>query len=170
VKPKPWSRRLADRPVWGRAEYPIGTIAFYGPTNRHASKAAVGIVRGPRVWMSWSGGFSASWTFESIPRLARKSKRSFVAMASGGWWSRRGSSVVRMRKALIIRRVRNAPSVRSGTGRIVLKSRFRSRSNEYWSWAAMCRAEQVCVEVQDRRGSSSGVRFRPVLMRESSHG
>jgi hypothetical protein len=47
VKPKSWSRELADRPVRGRADYPIGTIAFYGPTNRHASKVAVGIVRGP---------------------------------------------------------------------------------------------------------------------------
>lgn len=46
MKPKPWSRRLADRPVRGRTEYPIGTVAFYGPTNRQASKVAVGIVRG----------------------------------------------------------------------------------------------------------------------------
>jgi hypothetical protein len=47
MKRKPWSRRLAERHVGGGEEYPIGTIAFYGPTNRHASKVAVGIVRSP---------------------------------------------------------------------------------------------------------------------------
>jgi hypothetical protein len=38
-----WSKRLRNRSGHGSG-YPVGTIAFYGPTNRHASKVAVGIV------------------------------------------------------------------------------------------------------------------------------
>ena len=40
---KSWSKRFRDRSGRGSG-YPIGTIAFYGPTNRHASKVAVGII------------------------------------------------------------------------------------------------------------------------------
>lgn len=46
MKRKPWSERLAQKGE-AREEYPIGTVAFYGPTNRHASKVAVGVFYGP---------------------------------------------------------------------------------------------------------------------------
>jgi hypothetical protein len=45
----------------GRVRYPLGTIAFYGPDNQRASKAAVSIFAGPdqegtlRRWFSESG-------------------------------------------------------------------------------------------------------------------
>ena len=40
--------RLEHRAERGFQGYPIGTVAFYGPDNRRASKVAVGIVHGHR--------------------------------------------------------------------------------------------------------------------------
>ena len=42
-------RRLSDRPLKKKARrgfrgYPLGTVAFYGPDDQRASKAAVGII------------------------------------------------------------------------------------------------------------------------------
>ncbi len=45
MKKKPWSKELGEKSGQAPAVWPIGTVAFYGPTNRHASKVAVGIVR-----------------------------------------------------------------------------------------------------------------------------
>lgn len=37
----PWSKQLRKKPQRG---YPVGTVAFYGPDDRRATKVAVGIV------------------------------------------------------------------------------------------------------------------------------
>ncbi len=44
--PQFWSSRFGEKSRGGDVKYPVGTIAFYGPDNRHASKVAVGIVYG----------------------------------------------------------------------------------------------------------------------------
>ena len=44
MRQKPWSARIRQKSKSGGAGGTIGTIAFYGPDNRHASKVAVGIV------------------------------------------------------------------------------------------------------------------------------
>jgi hypothetical protein len=44
MKKKPWSTRLRQKSKLRGSGGTIGTIAFYGPDNRHASKVSVGIV------------------------------------------------------------------------------------------------------------------------------
>ncbi|HEU4561933.1 MAG TPA: hypothetical protein VFS20_29170 [Longimicrobium sp.] len=39
--PNPWSKQLRKKPQRG---YPVGTVAFYGPDDRTATKVAVGII------------------------------------------------------------------------------------------------------------------------------
>ncbi len=53
---------LTKRATRGFRGYPVATIAFYGPDDRHASKVAVGIVRGEKAdatdlerWISKAG-------------------------------------------------------------------------------------------------------------------
>jgi hypothetical protein len=43
---KSWSARLREKSERKAAGGSVGTIAFYGPDNRHASKVAVGIAPG----------------------------------------------------------------------------------------------------------------------------
>src|SRR5262245_7494089 len=56
--PGKWLRKKAKVGVRG---YPIGTVAFYGPDNTRASKAAVGILTAPdnegdmRRWVCETG-------------------------------------------------------------------------------------------------------------------
>jgi hypothetical protein len=57
-QPRKW---LAKKAKAGNRGYPIGTVAFYGPDNLRASKAAVGIIARAdaepvlRTWFSESG-------------------------------------------------------------------------------------------------------------------
>ena len=44
MREKSWSVRLRQKSKLGGSGDTIGTIAFYGPDNRHASKVAVGIL------------------------------------------------------------------------------------------------------------------------------
>jgi hypothetical protein len=44
MRPKPWSDRIRKKSKVRGSGGAIGTIAFYGPDNRHASKVAVGIL------------------------------------------------------------------------------------------------------------------------------
>ena len=44
MRQKSWSARLREKSDLRRSGDTIGTIAFYGPDNRHASKVAVGIL------------------------------------------------------------------------------------------------------------------------------
>ena len=43
-QPRKWLEKKAKR---GVRSYPIGTIAYYGPDNRRATKVAVGIILAP---------------------------------------------------------------------------------------------------------------------------
>jgi hypothetical protein len=133
MKPESWSRRLADRPVRGRGEYPIGTIAFSGPTNRHASKVAVGIVRDS----------------EGVDELERWFQRKLDVRVD----SEIGSEVEAFLRRHGVRRVvvakgilgcpheegvdypdgEDALNAHSGRARIGSRSRFRSLANELGS-------------------------------------
>ena len=44
-QPRKWLEKKAKRGFHG---YPVGTIAFYGPDNRRAMKAAVAVVARPQ--------------------------------------------------------------------------------------------------------------------------
>ncbi|OWV96587.1 hypothetical protein ATY81_03000 [Rhizobium sp. R72] len=44
-QPRKWLEKKAKRGVGG---YPVGTIAFYGPDNRRATKAAASIIPAPQ--------------------------------------------------------------------------------------------------------------------------
>lgn len=43
AKRKPWNVELSQKAKRMRGGFPVATIAFYGPDNRHASKVVVGI-------------------------------------------------------------------------------------------------------------------------------
>jgi hypothetical protein len=45
-QPAKWLEKKAKK---GARDYPIGTVAFYGPDDRRATKVAVGIVEGPQT-------------------------------------------------------------------------------------------------------------------------
>lgn len=45
---KSWSRSLRDKKHRARDAFPIGTVAFYGPDDKYASKVAVGIQKSER--------------------------------------------------------------------------------------------------------------------------
>jgi hypothetical protein len=45
-QPKKWLEKKAKR---GVRSYPVGTIAFYGPDDRRATKVAVSIIRAPQA-------------------------------------------------------------------------------------------------------------------------
>jgi hypothetical protein len=47
MKQKSWSARLRRRSTQKSPSGPVGTVAFYGPDNRHASKVPVGIAAQP---------------------------------------------------------------------------------------------------------------------------
>jgi hypothetical protein len=55
-QPRKWLEKKAKRGLRG---YPVGTIAFYGPDDRRATKVAVGIVPAPQSELTemgrWSG-------------------------------------------------------------------------------------------------------------------
>ena len=44
MRPRSWSSQLRTRSKRTQVGYPIGTVAFYGPNNRHATKVAVGVI------------------------------------------------------------------------------------------------------------------------------
>jgi hypothetical protein len=46
--PQPW-KWLQKKAKRGLRRYPVGTIAFYGPDNRRATKVAVGIIPAPQA-------------------------------------------------------------------------------------------------------------------------
>jgi hypothetical protein len=43
MRKKSWSRSLRQKKARSGEQYPVGTIAFYGPDESYASKVAVGI-------------------------------------------------------------------------------------------------------------------------------
>ena len=55
-QPRKWLEKKAKRGLRG---YPVGTIAFYGPDDRRATKVAVGIIPAPLSELTemrrWSG-------------------------------------------------------------------------------------------------------------------
>jgi len=83
-----WLEKKAKR---GPAGYPVGTIAFYGPDNRRASKAAVAVVPGAdaeptdlRRWFSETGDVRKDGTIlEEIATFLRAHAVRSVAMMEG---------------------------------------------------------------------------------------
>jgi len=87
-QPKKWLEKKAKRGFHG---YPIGTIAFYGPDNRRASKVAVGIKRvanaelaEPRRWFAEAGDVrSDPAVLAEIAAFLRENEVHSVAMTDG---------------------------------------------------------------------------------------
>ncbi len=84
-QPRKWLEKKAKRGMTG---YPVGTIAFYGPDNRRATKVAVGIIPAPRSelaemrrWFGEAGDVRVDETvFAEIVTFLREHKVQSVAM------------------------------------------------------------------------------------------
>src|SRR6202158_2290747 len=78
-QPRKW---LDKKSKLGFRGYPVGTIAFYGPDDRHASKVAVAVIVAPdtepvalRRWFAESGDIRNDATFEEIALFLRDQVR-----------------------------------------------------------------------------------------------
>ena len=78
-------KRLAKKAKRGFRGYPVGTIAFYGPDNRRASKVAVSVIpaegREP-VLERW---FSEGSDVRTDRGSRRRSRRSSPGAGCGRW-------------------------------------------------------------------------------------
>ena len=76
-QPRKWLEKKAKRGMRG---YPVGTIAFYGPDNRRATKVVVAIIPAqqsePAEMRRWFGEPGDGWT-----RRSSRSSRSRASMA-----------------------------------------------------------------------------------------
>lgn len=86
-QPEKWLRKKARQGMRG---YPVGTIAFYGPDNRRASKAAVTCIRVEgaepelRRWFSETADVRTDETIlAEIAAFLKQSSVHSVAMADG---------------------------------------------------------------------------------------
>jgi hypothetical protein len=86
-QPEKWLRKKAGQGMRG---YPVGTIAFYGPDNRRATKVAVSIIRQEgaepelRRWLSETGDVRTDGTIlAEIGAYLRQHSVHSVAMADG---------------------------------------------------------------------------------------
>lgn len=84
-QPRKWLTKKAKAGVRG---YPVGTIAFYGPDSRRATKAVAGIVTSSqsaptelRKWFAEEGDIRVDRTFEEIAAFLREHGVRSVAMA-----------------------------------------------------------------------------------------
>jgi hypothetical protein len=83
-----WLEKKAKR---GGRGYPVATIAFYGPDNRRATKAAVAVVPGPnaeatelRRWFAETGDIRKNETIlEEVALFLREHGVHSVAMTDG---------------------------------------------------------------------------------------
>lgn len=84
-QPRKWLKKKAKR---GNRSYPVGTIAFYGPDNSRATKAAVSVIPAPqseptelRRWFAETGDIRADDTvLAEIATLLRGHEVRSVAM------------------------------------------------------------------------------------------
>ncbi|AOO81742.1 hypothetical protein [Bosea vaviloviae] len=87
-QPRKWLEKKAKR---GRKGYPVGTIAFYGPDDRRATKVAVSVVPGPerdpselRRWFADLGDVRTDETvLREIATFLRGHEVRSVVMADG---------------------------------------------------------------------------------------
>ncbi|AJC79378.1 hypothetical protein IE4803_CH02182 [Rhizobium etli bv. phaseoli str. IE4803] len=85
-QPRKWLEKKTKR---GVRSYPIGTIAYYGPDNRRATKAAVSIILAPhaepadlRRWFAETGDLRTDETIvaEIVAFLRENDVKSVAAM------------------------------------------------------------------------------------------
>jgi hypothetical protein len=84
-QPRKW---LAKKAKKGGRDYPVGTVAFYGPDDRRATKVAVGIVQGPqtgagelRRWFDEEGDVRSNETvLDEVATFLRQREVRSVAM------------------------------------------------------------------------------------------
>jgi hypothetical protein len=98
------------------AQFPVATIAAYGPDNTCATTLIVSILERPgaseaRVMRTWT---TETADVRSDPTLQRKLPRSFPIAASSGQWRRPGSLAALTRKASTTPGGGRARSVLSG--------------------------------------------------------
>jgi hypothetical protein len=87
-QPKKWIEKKAKR---GGRGYPVGTIAYYGPDNRHATKAVASVMSAPdsdptdlRKWFTETGDARADATITTeIATFLRAYEVKSVAMMDG---------------------------------------------------------------------------------------
>ena len=87
-QPRKWLEKKAKRGMRG---HPVGTIAFYGPDNRRATKAAVSIIMAPqsepavmRRWFAETGDVRTDETvLLEIATFLREHEVQSVAMTRG---------------------------------------------------------------------------------------
>lgn len=86
-QPEKWLRKKAKQGMRG---YPVGTIAFYGPDNRRASKAAVSCTQAEgaepalRRWFSETGDVRTdATTLAEIAAFLKQHSVHSVAMVDG---------------------------------------------------------------------------------------
>src|SRR5882757_8296255 len=87
-QPRKWIEKKARRGVNG---YPVGTVAFYGPDNRRATKVVVSLIRAPqaapaklRRWFAETGDLRTDETvFAEIVGFLRENGVRSVAMPKG---------------------------------------------------------------------------------------
>jgi len=84
---KKWLEKKAKRGMRG---YPVGTIAFYGPDSRRATKVAASIITTPesepaelRRWHVETGDVRSEKIFAEIVAFLREHEVHSVAMAEG---------------------------------------------------------------------------------------
>jgi hypothetical protein len=69
----PWKKELEKRAKKGMRGYPVGTVAFYGPDNKYASKVVAAVVPGeerePSVLQKW---FADGLDVRVDPRVGRE--------------------------------------------------------------------------------------------------
>jgi hypothetical protein len=99
----------------GLSRYPVGTVAFYGPDDRRASKVAVGIAlaEGAEV-TELERWFSDTCDVRDYVGITSPLKHFWTVTVPGAWLSRSGSSAAPTRRESIIRIGRSARTVRSG--------------------------------------------------------
>lgn len=87
-QPRKWIEKKAKR---GVGDFPVGTIAFYGPDDRRATKVAAGVILAPqtetaalRRWFDETGDVRGNDTvFAEIAAFLRDHKVRSVAMVDG---------------------------------------------------------------------------------------
>lgn len=77
--PESWTKRLRSKMRKGFRGYPVGTVAFYGPDDRHATKVVAGVVEGedrdPRLLRKW---FSEDLDVRLDPRIGKELSKFFA--------------------------------------------------------------------------------------------
>jgi len=95
--------------------YPVATIAYYGPDDAHASKVAVGIVRGDGEAVAELRRWSSAETDVRLDTMINREIVDFIQVQGGAQWQELiGSSVALTRRVWTISKADSARPALSG--------------------------------------------------------